>query len=523
MIKWKQRLYALLLRQVVGPLLDSESQEKLHESIDFSFQEGSFSLVNVALSTKYLNNKIDLGPLYIKKARVGFLAIRLSLVEGQVAEITSSLAWRAMNLGTTVSLVAHVEIEGLQLEVEPLQGKKRTGDATVDTASARADFEPSTNTKGVFSSYIDAALSSLQLTLDMTNLSIKLCQPGCSQSKTHWLELCLSSLTCQDMASSDALNSSSPQDNHEILQKSVVWRGVSVSAGGTQVDEDQCHVANLVTTIALAEGAGQVLLRAVEYNPRASGTTKKRRVQQDVDIRLNQHVKVSLDEISLHQLQAVLEGFRRAHGPDDNDSDAQPEELGSIASATEAGDLPDLRMDEMELYTINGIMKKYEEARMLAARNEMRGGILVPVNAFEEGPGRDGDSRTFDMFFDANDKSFSNYASVMKESILACRDGGPPDNFVHTKIRLHVLGGAIKLLFRNRICEVAPYVGPEEYILLTLDELNASSSLSFSRSEFSFHISHLEIDDSHIPYDKLDTPENPKAEIGSLLCFSQVS
>jgi hypothetical protein len=521
MIKWKQRLYAVLLRQVVGPLLDSESQEKLHESIDFSFQEGTFSLVNVALSTNYLNNKMDLGPLYIKKARVGSLAIRLSLVEGQAPENASSLAWRAMNLGTSVSLVAHIKIDGLQLVVEPLQNRKRTCAAAVETTSAEDEYEPSTATaKGTFSSYVDDALKSLQLTLDMTNFSIRFCQPNSSQSNTHWIELCLSSLACQDMDSSDPPTSSSSQNSHIILQKSVVWRGVTVAAGETLEIEEPCDDANLVTTIALAEGTGQVLLHAVEYKPRESSTTRKHRVRQDVDVRLHQHVKVSLDETSLLHLLSVLEGFRRANEQDDNDNDSQPEELGSLVSAAEAGDSPNVGTNGMELYTINGIMKKYEEARILAARKEMRGGILVPVNAFEEGAGRDGDSQTFDMFFDANDKSFTNYASVMKESILAYREGGPSDNFVHTKIRVHVLGGAIKLLFRKRTGEAAPSVGPEEYILLSMDELNATSSMSYSRSEFSFHILHLVIDDAHIP---LDTPEKRKTKIGTLLCFSQVS
>ena len=528
MIKWKQRLYALLLRQVVGPFLDPESQEKLHESIDFSFQEGTFSLVHVALSTKFLNGQVDLGPLSIKKARVASLAIRLSLVEGQAPETaSSSMAWRAMNLGTSVSLVAHVDIEGLQVELELLHGTAGSG---VDTPSGDADPEPVTNaTKSTFSSYVDAALNSLQLTVNMTNCSIRISQPPSVHGRTQWLELSISSLNYHDMDASSLPNSSSSEDCRLILQKSVVWRGISIAAGETQSDEQvPIQATSSMATIALAEGTGQILLRAVEYKSRESGARKKCRVQQDMDVRINQHVKVSLDETSLHQIASVIKGFGSNSGSNGSTSKKHSEQKAEpVLSASEAGDLLEASRNEMELYTVNGIMKKYEEARILAARNEIRGGILVPANAFEEGGSGDIDSRSFDMFFDANETSFSHYASMMKESILASREGGPSDNFVHTKIRVHVLGGAIKLLFRTRTTEANPLFGLEEYMLLTLDELNATSSLSSSRSEFSFHVSHLEIDDSQLPYNhnnnKINTSEKRKAEIGTLLCFSQAS
>ena len=52
--QWKQRLYAFLLRRVLGPYLSAGSLQQLHESIEVSFQEGKFILKDVDLNAAYL-------------------------------------------------------------------------------------------------------------------------------------------------------------------------------------------------------------------------------------------------------------------------------------------------------------------------------------------------------------------------------------------------------------------------------------------------------------------------------------
>ena len=58
MIQWKQRLYAFLLRRILGPFLDDESSKILHDSIDFSLQEGRFVLKDVSLNSEFLTEKV---------------------------------------------------------------------------------------------------------------------------------------------------------------------------------------------------------------------------------------------------------------------------------------------------------------------------------------------------------------------------------------------------------------------------------------------------------------------------------
>jgi len=119
--------------------------------------------------------------------------------------------------------------------------------------------------------------------------------------------------------------------------------------------------------------------------------------------------------------------------------------------------------DEMELCTLDGIMKQHQEARKLAEQNKMRGGILAPSNACEDaGHIGEGDSKTFDVFFDANEKSFLHCALMMKDSITTLQTGEASSDFVDAKLHLHLLGGGFKLSFRNRKSKAQPMSGPDE-------------------------------------------------------------
>ena len=590
MIKWKQRLYAFLLRRTLGPFLDADSQQKLHESIDVSFQEGTFTLNNVGLSASYLNNKLNNNDssndgngaaVFIQKASLLSITIQLSLVEGEqhsgansrngdrdgddtannsASRISSSsFAWRAFNLGSSVSLVAHVDIDGIELVVEPLvkSGKLRQATHTMNTNDASSVEEEIPPAKSTLAAYMEAALESLQLSLSLENLSVRLCQPARQQSTTTtWVELRLPSFSYQDLDSSSMSSSSSTaatspmtdspnisrnrKNYRTILEKSVLVQGITLVAGETtaSMDSDGNHFesSRFVSTLALAEGTGHIILRAVEYQGGNSGksttTTNSSRakngkaVQQDIQVRLNQQLKVSVDETSLLQVHSILEGFNTSDSGADipmepplpvvND-ESQNGASDNVESKNSGG-------DEKELYTLDGIMKQYQEARKLAERNEMRGGILVPSNAYEDaGHIGEGDSKTFDIFFDANEKSFSHYASMMKDSIIASQTGEASSDCIHTKLRLHLLGGGFKLSFRNRKSEAQSMLRPDEYMLATFNDLDVTSSVSSKRVDCVMNVGRFEIDDAHIPYNNSDVTQGRRVEIGNLMSFAEVS
>ena len=81
----------------------------------------------------------------------------------------------------------------------------------------------------------------------------------------------------------------------------------------------------------------------------------------------------------------------------------------------------------------------------------------------------------------------------------------------------------MKLSFRNRRKATESLLGPDEYILLTFNDVDISSKISGKRAEYALHVSHMEIDDAHMPHSDVSSVDGRRVEIGSLLSFAQVS
>lgn len=544
MLQWKQRLYAFLLRRVLGPLLNAESLTKLYQTIDISLQEGRFALSDVSLNTEYLANLLaDKFPTFrIRTARIKRLTIHLTLQDHSVeegTEETSSLAWRAMQLGFTtategspaVSLLALVEIDGLVIEIEPnpfVADPPMEDPAPVPTA----DSEKLSSSKSILSSYVDAALSSLRLTMKMSNLQVRIC---CGRkiddlmSNEKWLEYRFKSVSYHDVEVTASGDEAS--DYETVMQKAIDISRVTILVGETvtafpeeEEEEEEAEKAMVSTsTIALLEGSSRICLRAIEYKTSTrseSATSDYRRLQHDVEINLDQRLNLSVDESSLLQIQKIVQSFRDVSRSPPSDGEHRP----SVELVQQ-----DSSVDEADLSTIDLIMKQYQEARLYAERNEIRGGILVPCTADEDG--HSGDEVTFDAFFDANDKSFYRYSTVLRESVLQIDSEKADHDFFHTKIRFHLKGGGVKVSFwagldggcRTSTIEPMPSRRPGDYMLLTFSDLNLSSSLSLRESDFEFSVANLDLEDSHIDQSYGQGPTGSsgrRAEIFSVLQFS---
>ena len=179
-------------------------------------------------------------------------------------------------------------------------------------------------------------------------------------------------------------------------------------------------------------------------------------------------------------------------------------------------------------------MKQYKEAYHLAEHNQLKGGVLIPSNAYlDEVPLQDDDddSSAFDLFFDANDQSFYNATSVLAESIRIQESLIDTDStLVNTKVRFHLLSACLKVVFRE--ARGKNLSRPEEYILLTIEDLNLSDSSSHSLSDSTLSIAHVEIEDAQLDKTKaspgcVSTGASPIFEgildIGTLLGIGSVS
>ena len=541
MIQWKQRLYAFLLRRVLGPFLDVSATKKLHDSIDVSLQEGKFVLNDVTLNADYLTEKLADGApgLSIRRAKIARLEINLTLRENslnfpnvdadeEIATPKSSLAWRAMKLGTmyetrpAVSLLAEIKIHGVDLELEPCDCKRRRTPPPETLAVDDANLERSS--KSVIGSYVDTALASLQLSLKLTKINVKLCQKN--REKETWVAVRLSSISYKDL--DVALNGKSGYKT--VVNKSIEFSEIKVQAGEQFVGEDEMSKSSRrQSTVALAQGTGYLYARIIEYSnestPTHGKTEESRRLQQDIEIKLNHQLNLSVDNNSISFLRNIAEGFSNVSEHDVG------EELSSRPNSPGLDGPRYLNADETDqedLKAITGIMKQYREAYHLAQKNQIRGGILVPSNAYLDGQPEEVED-TFDVFFDANDQSFYNAASVLAESVRIHEDqSGEVSDFVHRKVRLQIQSGCLKISFKDPDRQFRP----EEYALMTMEEMNVSASSSQVSSEIALSVAHFEIEDS-----QLDTTKSSSGfvsvggspmydgtvEIGTLLGFVAVS
>lgn len=571
MIQWKQRLYAFLLRRVLGPFLDASVAHKLHDSLDVSLQEGVFVLKDVVLDSNYLTARLtDKVPgLSIRKATIDRLEIHLTLRENPphnatatsnsasatVSTTQSSLAWRAMKFGTmneslpAVSLIADVIIDGISLEWEPIELERRNApqspEESIQNSTSNSNSAEEPSSKNVIGSYIDAALASLQLNLKLTNVDIKLCHtPPVNDSnndgmtKEQWLALKVSMFSYKSLDVHNHNNNSGASNTgvvddptlqssykmvvHKLLEFSeiTIVSGESLKTTTSHHSDGPSPHLSPTSTIALAQGNGQIYYRVIEYHnnlamPIApehfSATQSQSQVQQDIEVKLNHQLNLSVDQMSLARLQILVSGFSDISEANNSQSTG----MSTIAAENSLRNNPhifyldkDTEMDRDDLKALTGIMRQYREAYHLAEKNQLRGGILVPSNAYLDDVHQveeEEDSATFDVFFDANDQSFYNATSVLARSMRQTSDDSGDDDddddqgevsdHVNTKLRFHLLSGCLKIGFRQP-GQINHSSRPQEYMLLTVEDVSLSLSSTHRTSEISMSILHLDIEDA---------------------------
>ncbi|KAI2513883.1 autophagy of peroxisome [Fragilaria crotonensis] len=470
---WRQTFYTFLLRRVLGPYLSQESLQQLYSSIDVSLQEGRFSLTDVELNAAYLTSKQNV--LSIHYVRIKKLQIRLTLREKDETP-TSSVTWRAMNLGRDgagISLEAHLEFDGVEIHLgPPIVAPSKQGLADMqgqDVAKQQSSYS-STAASRTVGSYVDAALASMRLSLDVKNLKVRMLA-----NDEKWIELDLAFARYHDRHSHDT-----------AMHKAIDFSGIMV----------QTCAANRKELISKLEGGGQLTLRA--NNVGVEG-----KLQQDISVSLYQRISLSVGDQSLRCILGVLNAFSGKSG-------CEAPSQGSALAASQYYELPSnfglyqcsegSEHDEQDIQTIKGIMEQYAEARHLAERNEVRGGILV----------QDDDTMSFDAFFDANDLSFSTYQSTLERSfIFKASAATDADDYVHTQIKFHLGECRIKVSFPNPTDNL-----PAEYLLISFADCNASAAISNRSSEHTFSVGRLSAEASQLSADGLP-------EIERICCFEQ--
>lgn len=541
MIDWKQRLYAFLLRRVLGPLLDESSAQILHNSIDFSLQEGKFILKNINLDAAYLTKQLsDNCPgLRVRSGRINRLEINLTLRENyhendNSSKSQSSLAWRAMKLGSwneslpAVSLIAEIKVDDIFIELETIDFKlrkpcpKESSNSQTQTAG-KGTSEEEAIPKNIIGSYIEAALTTLQLNLKLTNIHVKLCQQTGSNCRNVSVGIKVSSFSYND------LDVNTTDNAKASMQTVVVNKVIEFSEIIVETNEDSTSTHSQ-SVVAFAEGNGQIFLRVIACKPsQTSNNQDNNHLLRDVDVRLNHQLNFSLDNHSLLLVQQVIFGFSNIT---ETNTDSDEVSIFRKSSMMKNPHIESTDLDREDLKALTGIMRQYREAYHMAEQNKLKGGILVPSNAYlDEGLCAEEvteDESTFDMFFDANDQSLYHTTAILMASTRLSGDDGKNDDHldqIHTKLRINLLSSCFKINFGQ--CDPKKQTShSQEYILATLNDLSLSLQSTNRTNEIDLRITHIQVEDAYLAESKTDTESNfalnsGAVKIGSILEWFQ--
>lgn len=484
MIPWKHRIYAFLLRRVLGPVLDTESLRQLHSLLDVSIVDGRCTLRDVHFRTEFLHEKMGTLPWTVRKARVRELTVHLAFQEEK-----EDAAWDTLQQASEwgkalprIALAVKVELNGVLIELEP----------QVPVPSSPSTATPScddTTTQGLLSLYLDAALKSLDLSVEIKDISVR-----CWDEEENWVEL-----RCQSLSYKTVPTSHSSEVTYETtLHKTIIFQKTSIMVGTGDLEFNR-------SSVALLEGVNRITLRIIEYKsgePISTSPCSQTRTETDFEVCFSQKLNISIDAASLLLLRRVAQSYSSHFERDDN-----PREMESLTSS-------DLETDceEDDLEFLNTMMEQYREARQQAERNELRGGVLVPDFLGSK------DEVTFDMFFDANDKSFYHYSTLLRESVIMSQNGSQQQaGHAHTRIRLHVKEVGLKVIFSND--RMLTSRRNESYALITVEDIDFSSTIFADAQEHSLAIGRLEMEDSLISVTEDQTQSSRKVEISPILTF----
>jgi len=546
MIDWKQRLYAFLLRRVLGPLLDASSAQQLHDSIDVSLQEGKFVLKNINIDASYLTKKLsDNCPgLVVRSGSIDRLEISLTLRENyyeneNLTRTQSSLAWRAMKLGSlneslpAVSLVAESKIDGIFLELETANLKTRmpsrkTSNIYRKKTSEQKNCEGETLSKNVIASYIEAALATLQINLKLTNIHIKFCHQNESSGHKVWVKVKVSSFFYNDLDIDASDHTKSPSQK-SVANKTIEFSEITVYSGEESTFNPSTSYHSIV---AFAEGNGQIFLRLLDCKPpkheRNCGDQRRSYSQQDIEVMLNHQLNFSLNNHSLSIIQQVLLGFN-----DITEANIESDEVSIFRQSSMMSNphIESTDFDREDLIALTGIMRQYREAYHMVEQKQIRGGMLVPSNAYLDEEVRaeeTGDEATFDLFFDANDQSVLSATSILLESTHILREHRRYDDSfdrICTKLHFNLLSVCFKVNFRNSDHNNQISDG-EEYILATLNDMNLSLLSTQGTNEIDLNVMHIQVEDAFLAKPNWDSRQYSQAnnydmKIGSILGWSE--
>lgn len=539
---WKQTLYAFVLRQALGPMLTAKSRAKLSECIEVSFQEGTFVLKDIELDPHYCSNMMKSDKnLIFRRVRIGKLEITLSTGGSEIAKPS----WTS-----TPRIQAKVDLTGLRVDLGPDIGlhTPRIAPTAQTTPPRPLQEEVDSSKPGYFSSYMDAALSSLKI--DVKDVVIRIL----NADDSSWIGVSLNSASYYDMAINN--KPATKKDTEQVrMHKIIDFCGVSCtlchssekvsSLAKSEASTSPPDSDNKTITLIESEGVGQASVRVLQTITQSSenqSLAKNKRVSgrvfHDVNLALHQQWKLCFDVNQLCAALSILNDVMRIRQFDSNSSlssihESEQDEEPFEGETTEESELVNESLvqpkhSQLGPYSSNTFYQQmndqYVEARQLAQDGQLKGGVLIPRDPKEEKKLKpikypqstspyelpenwfgvpltnrtpnleyqqetDDDDTGFDAFFDCTDRSFSAYLSLVR----------PPDRLlsVKTRVTVHLTEVNVQLtLSPEPKAEVTPTscFTAAHAIHLTIVDVNYTATTSDLETASSIDVSQFEMD-----------------------------
>ena len=310
-MSWKNRLYSVLLRRLLAPYLDLSGVEEL--------TYGKLVVTDVALKLPGVH-----------QARVGRFSIQLALDEERDG----------------LALVAHVELDGLVLEIDP---------KTLSSQPPKP--EKPTTPPSRLSSYLDAAWQSLRIFVTCTNTQVKIVETD--------VVIQLQSLSYRD-------------DDAHCLQLTRV----SASIGSTKallleetaklrVRPDSIDLQVMGKLNVLVDVAGLQVLLGVLGDVREAQSS---RLDEEPAVEETPVVEPEQEEDDLHAMDAIMKQYQEARRlVEDNHY------RGGILVASEDDDSVDAFFDanDQSLYQSS---QKLRQSLMMEEKDQPRVHVRVHLN-----------------------------------------------------------------------------------------------------------------------------------------------
>jgi hypothetical protein len=469
-------------------------------------------------------------------------------------------------------LVAHLTLDGLDIVLDPMNNSdtnddnddgtgndinskenqtehrhnhghdhkkmKQTGTAAID-----ADSKPSPM---AWRSYMQAAIDSLKLSIDINDLSIRINSRSTSDSDSSRESNPSSSISVH--VDSISLQEETP------MQKKVEIDTVTIMVGKEREytsDSTSMHPSNYPSTepsqeVFRMDGIGTILSTQIhahspKHNTTMNSNSSIHKMEQLWDIQLNQSINVGMSFIDVERIVQVIQAFHSSslchtrtgnHSKDcDRDSSSQRNSMDTKNRNGLVGRLKQTSClggsaqheEEDEIGLLANIIHKqgdgeYEYMDTLRRRNNQVTDTVLGVDTLdfeeEEDSGSDhGNARSIsevtnqtevEDFFNSNDEDFLHYRSALEESINSELGGegivngdtkGAESTLTRVHFQMKCATMQLYLSSADETMEIDEY--PRECISLTAGKVDASIFESSMTRNVSFDIKDLYID--HLP------------------------